>query len=92
MGCQKRVISRGVMTEDEFGTGTRLDAQALGADGHTAVGADPDGGTNTPDKRPPRAAWHGTKLRAFFLEGEIPGLLGFHLKFTVDFVLVAVPA
>src|ERR1022692_267288 len=85
-------MSGGAMAEDEFGAETTVDAEALGADGHAAIGADFDGGAEAPDKRPPGAARDGAEEGAFLLEGEVPGRLGFHLKFSVDFVLVAMKA
>ena len=75
--------------EDSFGTWSRLDAQELGADRHTTIGADPDVGAQAPDKGPPGAMGHRTQNRAFLFEREVPSLLGFHFKFPVDFVLVA---
>ncbi len=86
------MISGGVVTEDEFGTWASLDTEALGANGHATVGADLDWGAKAPNKRPPRALGYRAEPGAFFLEGQGPSLVGFHLKFSVDLVLVAMPA
>ena len=78
--------------EDDFAAWSRLDAKALGADGHAAIGAYFDVGAQAPDKGPPGTVGHRAQHRAFFFEGEVPGLLGFHFEFPMDFVLVAMEA
>lgn len=80
------------MAEDSFGTWSRVHAQELGADGHAAVHADPEVGAQAPDKGPPRAVGHGLQSGAFFFERKVPGLLGFHFEFAVDFMLVTMEA
>jgi len=76
-------------TEDYLGAWGTFDAQALSADRHAAVGADLEGGADTPNIRPPRAARGGAKDRALFLLGEFPGLFRGHTQFAVGFVGVA---
>ena len=80
------------MTEYELSGGRRLDPEELGADGHTAIRADFDGRALAPDEGPPGAARDGTQDAAFLFMSTVPGLLGFHLKFAVSFVLVAMEA
>lgn len=80
------------MTEYELRGGRCLDSEELGADGHTAIRADFDGSALAPDEGPPGAARNGTQDAAFLLLSAIPGLLGFHLKFAVYFVLVTMQA
>jgi hypothetical protein len=86
------VMAGRVMAEDDFGTWRDMDAEELGADGDAAVGADFDVGALTPHKRPPRALGDWTQNGTFLFEGEVPGLLGLHFEFPVDFVLVAMEA
>ena len=80
------------MTENEFGGRRSFDAEELGADGHAPIRANPDGSVHAPDKRPPGAAWDGTQDVAFVLLSSVPSLLGFHLEFAVNFVLVSMKA
>lgn len=81
-----------MVTEYEPSGGRSLDPEELGADGHTAIRADFDGRALAPDEGPPGAARDGTQDAAFLLLSTVPGLLGFHLKFAVSFVLVAMAA
>jgi len=90
MGPQLRVVARRMVTENGFGTGRSFDAQELGADGNAAVGTDFDLGAQAPDKGPPGAVGFGAQRGAFFFKRQVPGFLGSHLEFTVDFVVVAV--
>lgn len=90
LGSQDGVVSRGVMAEDDFGVGRGLHTQTLCADGDPSVGADFDDGALAPDKRPPGTTRDGTENGAVFIFGGVPGLLGFHLEFAMEFVLVAV--
>ena len=69
-----------------------LQAETLRADGDAAIGADFKGSAEAPDKRPPRAARDRAQDGAFLFLGQVPGLLRFHLEFTMDFMLVAVQA
>ncbi len=81
-----------VMAEEDFGARRRIDAEKLGADRHTAIRTDFDRGAQAPDKRPPGAVGGRAQNGAFFFERQVPGLLGFHFEFTVDFVMVAMGA
>ena len=80
------------MAEDQFGAGSSYHAQELRADGDAALRGDLDGRTHAPDEGPPGAARNRAEDRAFFLLSQLPGLLRFHAKFAVDFVLVAMEA
>ena len=53
---------------------------------------DVDGGAQAPDKRPPGAVGFGADDGAFFSEGQVPGLLGGHLEFAMNFGAVAMEA
>jgi hypothetical protein len=57
-----------------------FDAEALGADGNTAVRADLDGGAKTPNIRPPRTSGGWAQDRSLFFLGAVPGLLGRHAE------------
>ena len=85
------MVTGRVLAENGFGSRRGLNAQELGADGDAAIGADPDWGACTPHKGPPRTIGFGAQHGAFFFERQVPGFLGSHLEFTVNFVLVAVP-
>src|SRR5512138_3805508 len=86
------MMAGGVVTENQFGGGRSFDAEGLGADGHASIRADPGGSLQAPDERPPRAAGDGTQNVAVVLLGQVPSLLGFHLEFAVNFVLVSMAA
>jgi len=80
------------MAEDEFGAGSSHYAQELRADGNAAVSGDLDGRTHAPDEGPPGAARNRAEGGAVFFLSQPPGLLRFHAKFAVDFMLVAMEA
>ena len=82
-------MAGGMEAEDYLGAWGSLDAQALGADRHTAVGADLECRAETPNIRPPRAARGGAQDGALFLFGEFPGLFRGHAQFAMGFVGVA---
>jgi hypothetical protein len=77
-----------MMAENGLGTWRGMDAEELGADGDSAVGADFEDSALTPDKGPPRALGDRAQNGAFLLESEVPSLLGLHFELTVSFVLV----
>ena len=81
-----------MLGEDDFAAWSRLDAEALGADGYTAIGAHFDVGAQAPDKGPPGTVGYRAQHRALFFEREVPGLLGFHFEFPMDFLPVAMEA
>jgi hypothetical protein len=60
-----------------------FDAQALGADGNTAIGAELQRSPEAPNTRPPRAARSWVQNGPFFFLGEFPGLLRGHVQFTI---------
>jgi hypothetical protein len=92
LGGQDRVVTGGVMTEDEFGFWGGLDTEALGGDGDAAIVGDFDDGAFTPDEGPPGTARDGAQDGAFLFFGGVPGLLGFHLEFAMEFMLIAMEA
>ena len=92
LGGEDGVMTVGVNAEDDFGAGRDFEAEALGADGDAAVVADFDLGALAPNVGPPGAARHGPQDGAFFLFGGVPGVLGFHVEFAMDFVRVAMEA
>jgi DNA-binding CsgD family transcriptional regulator len=65
----------GVEAEDDFGPWGIFEADALGADGNTPIGADLESGAHAPNIRPPRAARHGAQDRTFLQPSQIPGTL-----------------
>ena len=89
---QNRMMPGGMVTEDQLGRGSGLDAEDLRADRHAPIRADLDGRAQAPDERPPGAAGDGTQNAAVLLLSQVPSLLGFHLEFAVNFVLVAMAA
>lgn len=78
-----------VEAQNHLGAGGTFDAEALGADGNTAIGTDLDGGADTPNIRPPRAARGCPQDGPIFLLGEFPGILRGQAQFAMDFVDVA---
>src|ERR1039458_7460049 len=82
-------MAGGMEAEDYLGARGAFDVQALGADGHAAVGADLESRADTPNIRPPRAARGGAQDGPLFLLGEFPGLFGGHAQFAMGFVDVA---
>lgn len=87
--CQDGIMAGGMEAENDLGSGGTFDAEALGTDGNPAVGADFYDGADTPNIRPPRAAWGWPQDGAFFLLGEIPGPLRGQAQFAMDFMDVA---
>ena len=85
------MIPRGVEAEEDFGPCGISEADALGADGDTPIGADLDSGAHAPNIRPPRAARRGAQDRTFLQPGQIPGALRGLPEFTVRFLGVVVP-
>ena len=83
-------MSGRVMAENYLGSWVSLDAYALSADWDATVGGDSDGRTEAPDKGPPGTDGYRPQNGTFLLQGEIPGVGGFHLEFAVDLMVVAV--
>ena len=90
--AQEGDIAIGMLTVDDFGAWRAGDPQSFHACGDPPVQPDFDRRADTPNVRPPRAAWDGTQNVAVVLLGQVPSLLGFHLEFAVNFVLVSMAA
>ena len=88
-GGQHGVVAGGVKAENDFGARACLNAQGVGADGDAPIAAHFKGAAQAPDEGPPGALGNGAEGRAFFFEGQLPGLIGFHFDFAVNFILVA---
>ena len=73
-GGQDGVMAGGMEAENHFRAPGMFETIALGADGNTAIGADFDRGTNTPNIRPPRTSGDGAQDGPFFFLGAVPGL------------------
>lgn len=82
-------MAGGMEAQDDFGAPRMFEAVALGADRNAAIGADFDGGANTPNIRPPWTSGDRAQNGTFFFLGTVPGLLWSHAQFAVDFVGVA---
>lgn len=89
---QDGVMPGGVVTEDELGGGSGLDAEELRAYRHAPIRADFDGGAHTPDEGPPGATRDGAQDAALLFLSQVPSVLRFHLEFTVNLVPVAMEA
>ena len=91
VGCggEHGMMAYGVEAKHDFGFVRFFDAQALCADGHAAIAADFDDGSDAPHIIPPRATRCGTQDGAFFLAGLIPGSLRGLAQFAMDFLRVA---
>ena len=79
-----------MLAADDFGAWRDGHLEALGADGHGAVGGDLDGDTDAPDEGPPGAGWFGAEHATALLLSQGPGLVGGHSQFTVVLVEVVV--
>jgi hypothetical protein len=84
-------MTSGVEAEEDFGPWWIFDADALGADGNTPIGADLESGAHAPNIRPPRAARHGAQDRTSLPPSQIPGTLRGLPEFTVRFLGVVMP-
>ena len=82
---QDGVMACGVEAEDYFRTWRPFDAEAVGADGHTAIGPDLEGRAEAPNIRPPRAAGGWAQYGTFFFFGQIPSALRGHAQFAMGF-------
>ena len=85
-------VAIGVLTMDDVGAGQGADAESFDPDRNSAVGADFDGRTHTPDKGPPRAAGGGAQDIIIFAQRPACGLIRGVSEFAVDFLGVAVAA
>lgn len=82
-------MARGMKAEYDLGAWGFFDAEALCIDGHPTIGADLQGGSNTPHIVPPRAARGWAQDGAFLLFGLIPGMERCLAQFAMDFLPVA---
>jgi len=82
-------MASGMEAEDYLGPRGPFDAQALGADGNAAVGADLEGRAKAPNIRPPRTARGRAQDRPFFFLGEFPCMFRGHAQFAMGFVGIA---
>ena len=82
-------MASGVEAQNHFGASRIFEAEALGADGNTAIGADFDGGANAPNIRPPGTSGDGAQDGTLFFLGAVPSLLRGHAQVAVGFVSVA---
>ena len=88
---QNRMMPGGMVTEDQLGRGSGLDAEDQGKIDAAMIELD---GTSAqaPDERPPGAVGGGTQNAAVLFLSQVPSSLGFHVEFAVNFVLVAMAA
>ena len=82
-------MAGGMEAENDFGPWGTFDAEALGANGNPAIGADLERGAYAPDLRPPGAARGWAQDRPFFFLGPLPGSWRGHAQFAMDFMGVA---
>ncbi len=80
------------MAKNDLGAWRGVDAERLRADREAAIGTDLHVGALAPNKGPPGTLGYGAQHGAFFFQGEVPGLLGFHFEFAVELVLIAMEA
>ena len=69
------MMAGGVEAKDNLCAGRFFQAQALGADGDTAIAADFEGCAHAPDINPPGTARCRTQNGAAFFFGVVPGAL-----------------
>ena len=86
---QNGVMAGGMEAQNYFCPPGMLDAEALWADGDTAIGTNFDGGANAPNIRPPRTSGGWAQDGSLLFLGAVPGLLWSHAQFAMDFVGVA---
>ena len=82
-------IAIGVLAVDDFGARRAGDPQAFQACREAPIGADGDGGADTPDVSPPRAAGCRAQDGLFFLSGVASGGIRGAADFPVDFLGIA---
>ena len=76
--------------QNHLGARGTFDAEALGADGHAAIGVDFERRADAPNIRPPRATRGWAQDRTLLLFGEFPGLFRGHAQFAMGFMGVTV--
>ena len=82
-------IAIGVLAVDDFGARRAGDPQAFQACRDAPIGADGDGGADTPDVSPPRAAGCRAQDGLLFLSGTASGGIRGAADFPVDFLGIA---
>src|ERR1700677_2458437 len=75
---QDGMMARGMEAQNDFGPSGMFDAEALGTDGNTALGANFDGGAKAPNIRPPSTSGGWAQDGSFFFLGAVPGFLRSH--------------
>jgi hypothetical protein len=78
-------VAVGMLAVDHAGAGSDADSEALSADGHATIGADLEGGAQTPDAGPPRTARHGTQDAAPLALGQAGSGVARATQFPVNF-------
>jgi len=86
---QDGVMAGGMEAQNHFGPPGMFDAEPLGADGNTAIGANFDGGANAPNIRPPSTSGGWAQDGSLFFPGTVPRLLWRQAQFAMSFVPVA---
>ena len=71
-------MAGGMEAQNDFCPPGMLHAEALWADGNTAIGTNFDGGANAPNIRPPRTSGGWAQDGSLFFLGAVPGLLRSH--------------
>ena len=89
---KSREVAVWMETTGDGGAAGAFDAEALGAEGDTLIGADFGLGALAPDVGPPRAVWRRAQGGAFLRESQLPGGLRGGAQFAVAFLLVVVKA
>jgi len=85
-------MAAGVETQNDFCARRSFDAQALCTDWNAAIGADLNGGANTPNIRPPGATRGRAQDGALFFFCQFPGLLWDHVQLAMAFLGIAMEA
>ena len=88
-GREHGVMSGGMETKQDLAARRSFHAQALRADGHTAIAADFDEGAHAPHIIPPRATRRWPHDGTLLFPGLIPSPLRSLAQFAMDFVGVA---
>jgi len=89
---QDGMVVIGVEAKHDAAAGWFFDAQALRADGDTAIDSDFEGSAHAPHINPPGAARCRAEGGAFFFSGLVPGPLRRLPQFAMNFMGVAVSA
>lgn len=82
-------MAGGMEAQNNLGARGTFDAEALGADGHAAIGGDFECRADAPNIRPPRARRGWAQHGPFFFLSQLPGVLRGHAQLAMGFVGVA---